>query len=208
MGQRGIRLFGYTVFPVVTLVFAFVLARDRALYLHLLREDGPVEWLTVAFLALAGAWAVGLGWARRRSGWRRQWFYWALAAFCAFGMVEEISWGQRLLGFESPEYFRRHARQEETNVHNLLQRWTTIKVREIAQAVFLLGGIVAPLAARRFALLAARLTAWGIRLPPLSLWVGILIASLLALDRPVGREEELAEMFMALVLWLWMLQEP
>ena len=34
--------------------------------------------------------------------------------------MEEISWGQRIFGIESPEWFLKHNRQVETNVHNLV----------------------------------------------------------------------------------------
>ena len=37
-----------------------------------------------------------------------------------FGAMEEISWGQRVLGIESPEWFLKHNKQGEINLHNLL----------------------------------------------------------------------------------------
>ena len=36
-----------------------------------------------------------------------------------FGAGEEISWGQRIFGIETPEAFAEHNRQGETNLHNL-----------------------------------------------------------------------------------------
>lgn len=33
---------------------------------------------------------------------------------------EEISWGQRIIGFESPEYFRENNDQQEFTFHNLV----------------------------------------------------------------------------------------
>jgi len=36
-----------------------------------------------------------------------------------FGAGEEISWGQRILGLETPEYFEEYNAQEEMNLHNL-----------------------------------------------------------------------------------------
>jgi hypothetical protein len=41
----------------------------------------------------------------------------ALAIFVV--SMEEISWGQRILGIDSPEYFLSHNRQKELNLHNL-----------------------------------------------------------------------------------------
>lgn len=37
-----------------------------------------------------------------------------------FGAGEEISWGQRIIGWQSPEYFLEHNKQEETGLHNLV----------------------------------------------------------------------------------------
>jgi hypothetical protein len=37
-----------------------------------------------------------------------------------FGAGEEISWGQRIFGWETPEYFLEHNKQEETGLHNLV----------------------------------------------------------------------------------------
>ncbi len=41
----------------------------------------------------------------------------AVGFFMLFG--EEISWGQRLLGFETPEAFKEINVQDEFNLHNL-----------------------------------------------------------------------------------------
>jgi hypothetical protein len=37
-----------------------------------------------------------------------------------FGAGEEISWGQRMLGLKSPEFFDKNNSQHETNFHNLI----------------------------------------------------------------------------------------
>jgi hypothetical protein len=43
----------------------------------------------------------------------------ALAVLCLFAAGEEISWGQRLLGYGTPEGIRSVNEQGELNVHNL-----------------------------------------------------------------------------------------
>ena len=42
-----------------------------------------------------------------------------LALACLFGAGEEVSWGQRIFGIQSPEYFLNHNLQQETGLHNL-----------------------------------------------------------------------------------------
>lgn len=49
----------------------------------------------------------------------KQLVYLGLAALFFFGAGEEISWGQRILGFETPETLSQVNRQEEFNLHNL-----------------------------------------------------------------------------------------
>ena len=39
--------------------------------------------------------------------------------FC-YVIMEEISWGQRIIGFSTPEFFKLHNLQGEANLHNLI----------------------------------------------------------------------------------------
>lgn len=49
----------------------------------------------------------------------KQLVYLGLAVLFLFGAGEEISWGQRILGFQTPESLSEVNRQEEFNLHNL-----------------------------------------------------------------------------------------
>ena len=49
----------------------------------------------------------------------KQLVYLGMALIFFFGAGEEISWGQRILGFETPESLSQVNRQEEFNLHNL-----------------------------------------------------------------------------------------
>jgi len=84
-------------------------------------EDGVVEWLTVLGLILGCI--VSIARFIRLRKVRSWWFLTvtiilAVLLFAAAG--EEISWGQRILGIKSPEYFIEHNAQHETNFHNLI----------------------------------------------------------------------------------------
>lgn len=93
-----------------------------SMYRYLYREDGIIEWGTaLAFLA-----AAGFAFLLASRLWRdRQSMLALLYAGLAFGMLlamlEEISWGQRILGLESPEFFTEHSTKDEINIHNLQQ---------------------------------------------------------------------------------------
>ncbi|MEP4197157.1 MAG: hypothetical protein ABJL99_16145 [Aliishimia sp.] len=81
------------------------------------REDGIVEYATALFLFFACFTLIGH--ARRNSGRVAILLgVYALAFFFAAG--EEVSWGQRIFGIESTEFFTENNYQGETNLHNLV----------------------------------------------------------------------------------------
>ena len=87
---------------------------------HYTVEDSLLEWATVAALLIAMATCIRRL-LRLRQG-RKLRFHLMLcflALVCLFGAGEEISWGQRLIGFDSPEYFAKHNTQQEVGIHNL-----------------------------------------------------------------------------------------
>lgn len=111
-------------FPfVVTFLFALALtipfSRDAAT--EMLSENRPVELLTTVFLLIAAVVAVQLVRMSRRAE-APTWvvaFYglFALAGFLV--AMEEIAWGQWLLGFETPEAMSEINRQNELTIHNV-----------------------------------------------------------------------------------------
>jgi len=182
------------IFPPLLAAFAALYWTDEARYLRVLDEDGPVEWATAALLA-AGA---GLAIHRARAGGRSRRFYVVVAAVAGLAVLEEISWGQRLLGVESPDFFLRHSDQQETNLHNVFQQWTGLTTKMVAAIVLLGYGVVLPLSPR-LQVAAARP---GVPVPPRVLIVGFALGSLLMIDLPTFEEEEIAELFYALALVL------
>lgn len=98
---------------------ALKLILPRPYYSRLVREDQPIEYLTA--LAYLAAFVIALSIAIRFFR-RRQRVYGALYLFLSLFLLvvflEEISWGQRIFSYASPEYFERANRQGETNIHN------------------------------------------------------------------------------------------
>ena len=83
-------------------------------------EDGVSEWWSVAtYLAsavlatCAGVWLVRLGCLRIGS------FHVLLGVAFLVGLLEEISWGQRLFGWSTPESLAGINEQDETTIHNI-----------------------------------------------------------------------------------------
>lgn len=90
-------------------------------------EDGLFEYLTVVILLIvAGMAAVGMVKGRAwLNGSER-----ALLVIFIFGLIflagEEASWGQRIIGIETPPSLREKNFQGELNVHNLFLGWNEI----------------------------------------------------------------------------------
>ena len=88
--------------------------------LVLLDEDRLVEQLTFVALFGAGLIAALMAWLHRRGfQWWVRWVYVLLALACLVVAMEEVSWGQRRLGIETPISLRRFNRQGEITLHNI-----------------------------------------------------------------------------------------
>jgi hypothetical protein len=82
---------------------------------RLTQEDGVIEYATaVAYLVAAAA--MFLATARHR--WRKLWCILIGVVFAGIA-GEEISWGQRLLGVDTPDELRQINVQGELNLHNI-----------------------------------------------------------------------------------------
>jgi hypothetical protein len=95
--------------------------QDPALLWKLTREDGVVEWFTVlALLALAVFLVRGLWQLGAQCPLKVKVPGYALAVLSLLAVGEEISWGQRLFGFQTSEAMKKINYQHETNLHNLM----------------------------------------------------------------------------------------
>ncbi len=116
------------------LLFAFIISTyfiaflDTSIVIPLGQEDGWIESLGAGFFLLASCMLLICFFIsgkrdpeteiKKTANYRK--FYYlllALVLFVCFG--EEISWGQRIWGWETPESFKAINAQQETNLHNL-----------------------------------------------------------------------------------------
>ncbi len=99
----------------------FGIPRTRPFGRMLIHENGPVEMTTFFAFMAGGLIALMAAWRVRRI--RDAGLVPLLAVAFAIGWMfagmEEISWGQSLIGFASPAGLERINAQNETNVHNL-----------------------------------------------------------------------------------------
>ena len=134
--------------PLAAQLATKALVQDDAVYLAIFEtEFGIIELLT-AFLLLPAA-ALGLMSAR---------FFWragkaieavllvGFALACIFLCGEEVSWGQHVFQWSSPDYFVDNNLQGETNLHNM--EYFNKKVLKLVVIIGIgLGGLVLPLLA-------------------------------------------------------------
>lgn len=107
----------------VFLGYAVYISRvdPEAFRYSLVIEDGFVESVTV--LVLLATMVVCIRRILLLRGERSSLFLSVtalLAALCFFGAGEEISWGQRIFGLETPEFFEENNAQGEIGLHNLV----------------------------------------------------------------------------------------
>ena len=113
----------WIILPAAAVTFYFVTWRVATpFFLHYVAsEQGLVELGTAAFFFASSYVAARLAIASDTSLpllYRSLFGLFAVAAL--FVGLEEISYGQHLFGWRSPEYFREHNLQGEVNLHNML----------------------------------------------------------------------------------------
>ena len=170
-----------TVAPIIALV-GLALVPFRDVFTALADEDGPVEyaqWALIVGLVVLYALIGRLLW--RRDMRRLAILYLVGAAGFVFIGGEEVSWGQRILGFATPDGLGEINKQGEANVHNIgsvllvfnitvvaicagamllpILRWTVWRDRARSLATF---ALIPPLAVLPFFLFpfAYRITRW------------------------------------------------
>ena len=118
----------------------YVLPTTRHTAQFLMREDSVVEDITFLSLLIASGLGAGLAVRVRRQGEPRLvWGFFALLSLGLFFVaMEEVSWGQWIFFFKTPESFEHLNRQGETNLHNLPGLWGR---SEWLRLVFAVGGL-------------------------------------------------------------------
>lgn len=194
-------LHGWTFFTLllaVVSVYSYLAWYEPIGYMWMTYEDLYGEWGQTYFFA-AGAVFSGVA-AARASVYR--WFFILLMLACLYTVMEEISWGQRVFGFSSPDFFKSRNLQGETNLHNFLvgpYRTDLKMLLEIIMALALSGyGVIYPVLLKMGWKTASWFEGHGLAAPPLYLSPAFLIAAYLELSPFSFNEAEVAEMLVGL----------
>lgn len=102
----------YVIYLISRLFF------PKTVFLILFKEDGVFEYLTTIFFLLAFVFfLLSLSKQKRKF---INFYILILSLVCFFVGMEEISWGQRIFGVETPETIKKINYQDELTVHNLV----------------------------------------------------------------------------------------
>lgn len=112
-------LLGIPIAFVLICITIRLLSKD--FYVQFVEEDGPIELATslAYFLAFLVTVPITLKFHRRQHRIFAL-LYGLLGLGFLFVSGEEISWGQRYIGFQSPEFFGTYNLQSEVTLHNLV----------------------------------------------------------------------------------------
>lgn len=118
-------------------VLAALFFAGRPVFRLILDEDGIVEYAQVLLWAASAAVGAMIALDRWRRGHRMQALVWAAFVLAGIFIVgEEISWGQRLFGFETPDVLEDINRQDEANLHNIGRTLTVFNVGVFVASVY------------------------------------------------------------------------
>jgi hypothetical protein len=179
-------------------------------------EQGLIErtqFVSIFLASLLGFRMLRLP-AVRANGWLGIWILCATVG-SAYVAGEEISWGQHLFGWSTPEMVGRVNEQNETNLHNI-SVWLNGVPQTILEIGVFIGGILIPLAATqrpairssRFAVILPSLRS----LPCAAIAIAVRITKniqvhILGGEFPLSaRGGEIAELFLYLFILLYLVE--
>jgi len=201
--------------PIIFVVVfvAYIMSRtmnNDAFSSHwMIREDGFLEWLTVSALFSSALVCWFRSWTLRQASSRL--FLCCTAMYGVvlfFGMGEEISWGQRIFGIETPEFLAEANLQKETNFHNLVIGGTSInrlvfgKILAVGLVGFL---ILVPVAYRRSPGMRNLCDRLAIPVPRLQHTLAILAVVLLVETSRATKRGEITEFALTSLVFLLLL---
>lgn len=196
---------GIAINVFILVLCVAVAGTDPAPLNRLLTEDRLVEWLQFISFTVIAAMLAFVAIERARRDGRLSLAVLGLAGvslLVALAAAEEISWFQRVLNVQSPEFFKANNRQAETNLHNLALGSASLHKTVLLKVIFLTAlahNIVLPLLARSRPAIRTFVEKLGLYLPPLSASIVYLVLVALSnvlIDHP--RKGELGETFGAI----------
>jgi len=194
------------LFAVITVGYWLLATYWPAAYIWSTYEDLHGEWAQTFFFVAVFLLSARL--ATSQGTYRV--FFGLLAIACLYVVMEEISWGQRIFSIESPDLFKRHNLQGETNLHNFLVGPYSTLTKDIVEytlaVALVLYGLVYPVMLRLNLGIAKFVERIGIPAPPLYLWPSFVTAAYLETAPFHFNEAEIAELLVGSALMVMVAQ--
>lgn len=132
--------------PILWMVsqIALELTLSSTLILKIHGESGPHELIqfAVIFTAFVISLYTFFSLKKKHNLWRVVWII-LMTLGCFYIAAEEISWGQSIFNWSTPEYWQMINNQSETNLHNT-SRWLNQIPRYSLMAGIAVGGFIIP----------------------------------------------------------------
>lgn len=199
------------LFFVVLLAFTgyglFLGLTNMDAFLIFTQEDGLVENLTSLFLFGASLVCLYRVYDYRKAGKPALWIFTAVMMAVAFFFAagEEISWGQRIFGIESSEFFLQNNKQAETNLHNLVVGETSVNkliFSQILVLVLVVYFFFMRLLVAKVAFIKKLELQFNVPLPRVQHTLMMLLVAIMMAFVPNAKNAELLEMTFAFIFFL------
>lgn len=173
---------------------------------HYVREDGPVEYATAFFLFAGSLVALCRAVTCCRGKRHLPILTWSVLAFLFFFAAgDEISWGQRILNIDSGEFFLKHNKQEEINIHNLVVAGKNLNIIIFSRLVIialLFYFIVIPLLVRKEGFIRNLVTKFGLPLPSLRHIIIMGVSTVMIAVISMAKGSELNELAFSVIFFM------
>lgn len=176
------------------------------LFFEVVKEDGFAEYLTTFFLfACTIIFAVRA--VRSYQIKNRNFLIFNIFMFFlfVFGTGEEISWGQRLLGTETGDFFKEYNYQGETNLHNIELWGVNLNKLLFSRLMFvalLFYFLIVPYLVLKTEKIRSLILKFDVPLPKLHHTIAFFVLNILVLSINLLKEDELHELTLGGVLFL------
>ena len=197
----------YVIVILVILSGAILSFTDKEYYENSFAvEDGIIEYGTALMLFIS---AIIMAFRFYRIG-RGQSFKWkltvvVLAILFIFAAGEEISWGQRIFGVESSEFFKDNNAQQEMNLHNLVVGETKINkliFSKMLTSILVIYLIILPVLFNKISWIKDLVTDFAIPVVKYHHTVVFILMTIVVTIMPSGKRWEIYEFGFAMIFFL------
>ncbi|MFK5879973.1 MAG: hypothetical protein QM478_10815 [Flavobacteriaceae bacterium] len=170
------------------------------------REDGFIEYGTAAMLLCISI----LSFTRLVRLWKSTPILWKVgtlgfALIFLFGAGEEVSWGQRIFGWESSEYFAQNNLQQETNLHNMMIGETKINklvFTQILISILVIYLLILPILYRKVKAVKNLTNSFAVPIVQWTQTIAFIIFTVLLAFMPSHKNPEIHELALGVIFFL------